>query len=369
MSETLVLNHEIVGDSILSNYKLNNSMLSDIFPKKDFISITDDDAKLLAMTFISKQDTESLWKLLKRDQIYDILSSNDIKQAVNYVLRVDTVKDALIASVKDAENFNPLSVVIAPLPQDSITNLTKWKNTNTGRLAPIITSDEYNIIYDFDYKNEKSLFLAIVFAVPELLNQLVLHFKHVDSVTDEKFMETEVLLHFKQEFQEVMNNSASTEEDLLNSIATVVFISVGKIIETMADLFQKLDVKVSDTRAAVINFIFHFAGVGVQVNDEIWGDSDNVLNCLKMIFDTKTNELKVINSVIYMTKYASDNPYPNSLPSSFYYKYDIHGKEFSNTTLYQYKTSEKFWTRIIFDGYNAMKSSKNFSKYIKSRLK
>lgn len=368
MSETLVLNQELIGDSLLSDYKVGNDTLADIFPRADFLKLPDEDVETLVKSFLTKETTDKLRSLLTTEEIYDVLSTPNLKDSVEHVFKVDTVKDALISSISYAEQYTaPSAIVAASTPDEFIKNLESWKKTSKGSFVTVYENDE-EITYKFTYNNEKSLFLAILFAVPELLNQLVLHFNHVDLGNEGEFIPRDVVEHFKKELKQSIKDSNFNDEQFMDELATIVFISFGKIIENMAVLFQKSGVKVKDTRAAVIDFVLKVADIGIVVNDSVWGNEDNVLDGVYIEFDTDNSVLKVVNKMVFITKYSILDQYKNWVPSSFYYKYNIHGKEKEKTS-WQFKTTKPFWERVIFDAYNANKSPINNLKYIKTKLR
>jgi hypothetical protein len=310
---------------------------------------------------------EMLWKKASREEIYDILSHNNYKEEVAQIKKVAQVANALSEAIDDATGYSPpLGVAPATTLTSEIANLEKWRNSATGATTPtptVIPGDE-TIEYKFASKDPKSLFLAIIIAVPELLNQLVLDATHVDVIEDETFLKENVIRHYKDEFLDILNDDTKTDVETMASLAVLVFISFGKTIENMSSMFESIKFKVDDTRNAVISFILEVAGVGIVVNDTVWGDENNVLEGIELQFNL--TDIIVINDMIFVTKYTTINQYDLWLPSSFYYKYNIHGKELLVPV---YKTSKDFWRRVVFDGYTAHQSSKNITKYIMNKLR
>jgi hypothetical protein len=366
MSKPLVLNQVVVGNSLLSNYKEFDDALSNIYPKEDFLVLDESDAKLLVASYIF-EDTEMLWKMSSREEIYDILSHNNYKEEVAQIKKVAEVVEALSEAITAGTvHTPPIAAAPATTLKSHIDNLNKWKNGTPGATTPppTVTPGDETIEYKFDSKDSKSLFLAIIIAVPELLNQLVLDATHVDVIEDETFLKENVIGHFKDEFLDILNDDTKTDAQTMDALAVIVFISFGKTIENMSSIFESIDLKIDDTRTVVISFILEVAGVGIVVNDTVWGDENNVLEGIEL--QLNGTEILVINDMIFVTKYTTLNQYDKWLPSSFYYKYNIHGKELPASV---YKTSKDFWRRVVFDGYTAHQSSKNITKYIMTKLR
>jgi hypothetical protein len=364
MSKPLVLNQVVVGNSLLSNYKEFDDALSDIYEKDGFLVLDESDAKLLVASYIGNDDTGMLWKMSSREEIYDILSHKNYKEEVAQIKKVAEIANALSIAIDDATaHIAPTVTAPATTLTSHIDNLNKWKSGSATTPPPTVTSGDETIEYKFDSKDPKSLFLAIIIAVPELLNQLVLNATHVDVIEDETFLKENVIRHYKDEFLDILNDDTKTDVETMASLAVLVFISFGKTIENMSSIFESIVLQVDDTRTAVISFILEVAGVGILVNETVWGDENNVLEGIELQFNG--TDILVINDMIYVTKYTVINQYDKWLPSSFYYKYNMHGKELPAPV---YKTSKEFWHRVVFDGYTAHKSSKNITKYIQTKL-
>jgi hypothetical protein len=360
MSKPLVLNQVVVGNSLLSNYKEFDDALSDIYEKDGFLVLDESDAKLLVASYIGNDDTGMLWKMSSREEIYDILSHNNYKEEVAQIKKVAEIANALSEAIDGATAHTAPATTLT----SHIDNLNKWKNGTPGATPPpTVTPRDETIEYTFDSKDPKSLFLAIIIAVPELLNQLVLDATHVDVIEDETFLKENVIRHYKDEFLDILNDDTKTDVETMASLAVLVFISFGKTIENMSSIFESIVLQVDDTRTAVISFILEVAGVGIVVNETVWGDENNVLEGIELQFNG--TDILVINDMIYVTKYTIINQYDKWLPSSFYYKYNMHGKELPAPV---YKTSKDFWHRVVFDGYTAHKSSRNITKYIQTKL-
>lgn len=363
MSGPLVLKQNMVGDTILSDYSFmdNEEKISDFMTKENFLSLSEDDAQVFfsSLTVKSIDEVKKIWPLMTREEIYELLSKPNLKSEIDHVLDSHNVLDALKYSIDAGQKFVPSSVVNA-----TSNDINSWKTSSPVELPTIDNSDEYDITYIFNYKNNKSLFLALVFAVPELLNQLVINFYHVDNEMETSFVKTEQIDKYVQELKNLFQDNTSTDQQVIDIIATLMFIVSGKLIENMHEIFETLATEVSDTRAVVISFMLEVAGIGLMVNEQVWGRDDNIVNGTSIILDTSNNILKVVNSRAFVTKYSELTKFDSWVPSSFYYKYNIHARP--EKTL---KTKKEFWERVVYDGYDTSKSARNFVKYIKSRIR
>jgi hypothetical protein len=350
--------------------------LSDYYSKEDFGGLSNEDAKLFIKSFVpDDEDVEIIVKTMTRDEIYDLLGVRDLKTAISHVVQVEKVKDALRESVKAAEAFlkSPPSSGSTPSTgptYKALGDIESWKTSAAPSVPTVIDDpDSHLILYKFDYNNPKSLFLAIVFAVPEILNELVLNFTHVDmeDVSD-AFTGSDTVKFYKEALLDNIKDKTQPDETTLDLIATLSFVSFGKIIEIMHDIFEELSLESSETRVIIINFILEVATVGIRVNDgeEVWGREDKIIDGVSIKFNSKLNELVVVNQKAYINKHTELEQFKHWLPSSLYYKYNIHGREMP---LPMYKTSKEFWDRVIFDGYDTNKPIKNTFRYIKSRIR
>lgn len=385
----LVLKNRFIGDTLTTTYSFMDDKLSKHFTEDEFLKLDQADRDLIIKTYIPDEyDFDLVTENLKPEEIYDILNSGTSK-SIHRIIHTLQVRDALKDSINEAEKFlkNPPTTP-PPMPNQpansipliNLANMSPYKpesavldwNNKSGLSKPVVKDnipDEHFVTYEFDYNNPKSFFLALIFAVPELMNQLIINFHHVDSdgvsvaLTDSK-----TINKFKEQLINDLNDNTKTDDDVMNIISMLAFVSFGKIIEMMHDLFEELAIEKSETRVIFVNFILEVATIGIRVNDgeEIWGREDNVIEGVSIEFNPDSKVLNVVNQKPYVRKYTELDIFNGWLPSSFYIKYNIHGRKLSNPV---YKTSKEFWKRVIFDGYDTNKTPKNTVKYIKSRLK
>lgn len=362
----LLLRQSLIGGQLLSGYEhlSKQDKLSDLYKKSDFVSLADADAKdaIVNKIGIRKSDIDFLFDKLNKDEIYDLLSSEwDAERVVEYVKHVFDVKDAIVEAIKQAESFSPSTITPAGLTKLDIEN---WAKQGTSPTTPVVTEMDHCIEYKFEYNNHKSLFLALVYAVPELLNELILRFTHMDGT--DQVLASNTIDEYKVDFLSKLNDRSTTNDELANSIATLVMISVTKLVEQMHDLFEELVEEASETRVALLTFVLEVLVKGIQVNDdEVWGRADKLINGVAIRFNPSASELVVVCDKVFISRYVDVDSYEKWLPSSFYSQYDTNGSELSTIVD---KTQKEFWSRLVSDGYNSSKSNKNIFKQIQRKL-
>lgn len=371
---TLALGQTVVADTLQTNLTFLDDRVSEHFTRDEFMKLPKKDVELIIRTYITDpSDFALVMKNYTMDEIYDILNSTDVNKTIDHAIGVYKIREAIAASVSAAETFlksaPPPGSPGVPPPSVKSPNVTNWTNASPAPVPSVIDNDDGIVVYKFDYNNPKSLFLVVIFAVPELLNQLILKFRHTDNdgVTT-KVVESDTIKNYKEEFIDSLRDSTKSDQDVLENIAILGFLSFSKIVEIMHDLFEELAIQHSETRTILVDFILEVSTIGISVNEgeEIWGNEDNVIEGVSINFDPDNDVLEVVCLKPYVKKYTELDFFKNWPPSSFYTYYNIHARKLPKPL---YRTEKEFWDRVVFDAYDATKSSKNTIKYIKSRLK
>lgn len=373
MSAPLTLDQKVIADTILADFNLIGHGTPGFVDKVDFEAWSKSDQKLLLKTFIADDEkVDFLIDHLTIDEIYDIITTVDMKGAINHAISVLKTRDALIEAIEKAKNFiaNPAT---EPKNDEYVKNekIVEWKDTDTRNpITEVVDDTDKNddyIIYKMDNDNPKTLFVSLLIAVPELLNQLILRYNFHDKENEDKegITDTDTIDNYKNKLKDVLNdNIAMTDDEVIDLLAVLAFICFGKLVNHYSDVIDSLGLVASDDRAYFMSVVLMIAGVGVQYNDEIIGDSSNVINGVKFVVEN--GKFDVYCERIYIERHTHYEEYEGWLPSSFYSNYDMHGKK---NIPPKYKNKKDFWKRVKFEAYDTTQTCKSTVRYIASKSK
>jgi hypothetical protein len=248
-----------------------------------------------------------------------------------------------------------------------------WRNAVDNVTNPIKFvdgSDYFEYKYELDIDNAKSLFLSLVLAVPELLNQLILNYKFKDDGDEfSGVVDVATIDSYKTEFLNAMDKAGVSDEEIISLISVLSFICFGKLIAEWQHIIDLAGISSSDPRKFMCSVVLTVAGIGIEVNKdetnkEIWGRVDKVIKGVSIEFDPDNGILNVIVEKVFVQRHTHHDEYEGWLPSSFYTKYTRHGT--ANLTPVK-RDSIIYWKDILFENYDTKKSCKSIVRYIASK--
>lgn len=371
MTGPLTLDQKVIADSILADYNFLGSGDPGFMDREEFRALSTNDQKTFLKIFITDNEkVDFLVENLTIDEIYDIITTVDMKEAVKYAIYVLKTRDALIEAIKKSKDFNA-NPTIEPKNDEYLksTDIDTWKTSSIGNPINNVdsTSDEDFIIYNMDNNNPKTLFVSLLIAVPELLNQLILKYKFHDKENEDKegTTDTNTIDEYKNKLKDALNDHIDTTDgEVIDLLAVLAFICFGKLVNHFSDMIDSIALVASDDRAYFMSVVLTIAGVGVEYNNEIIGDSGNVINGVKFVVED--GNFDVYCQRIYIERHTHYEEYEGWLPSSFYSDYDIHAKRLIPP---KYKNTKDYWKRVMFEAYDTTVTSKSTVRYIASKSK
>lgn len=397
MSDSIILDQKLIAASLLSDY----SLISDTFPAIDeetFKNSDDATAKLLLRSIISSDDfVDLMFKKFKKEEIAAIVSSDNGKATIIEFIEIEKVYTALLLSISKAETFLAAKASAGgsggssgsgsgsgppppppPPPPPTAAYKTRaeieaWRTAANNKTNPIKSVDETSNYledkYELDFDNAKSLFLSLVLAVPELLNQLILNYNFKDDGDEfSGVVDVATIDAYKTEFQTAIDTVAPNEE-LIDIISVLAFVCFGKLIAEWQHIIDMAGITSSDPRKFMCSVILSVAGIGIEVNKdeldkEVWGRPDKVIKGVSIEFDPDNNIINVIVDKVFVQRHTHYEEYEGWLPSSFYTKYTRHGSTNITSVL---RDDHNYWKEVLFENYDTKMSSKSIVRYIASK--
>jgi hypothetical protein len=216
-----------------------------------------------------------------------------------------------------------------------------WAKNNITDLVGSVNDDTLTTIDD---NGLKSLYWAVIIAIPGLMNDLLLDKKYdggfstatYEAVSGSNVKDSRTALYEK------MNDKSVDVGVFLNAISALFILTTHKLIGFHQDtLFSNHTY--DDSRLYSLDVVLNYFGVGILVNDELVGSSRNVVRETIKVSGTKIHITRQPFCFVDLGSYHEMFVHLKQLKTRFISHYDDTG-HMSSTDGYH---TREYWKRVI----------------------